>query len=109
MNKDLRGKIAVKLFDNMDLEDLCAAHIPGYDRGRFEVVAVRVFASKEFIVTIYAEDKLSQKTVKELRYPVKKFKIQTLSMAELFNFVEAFNFTVSDDDYYLEDMEVTNK
>ncbi len=109
MNKDLKGKIAVKLSDQMDLEDLCVEHIPGYDRERFEIVAVRVFASKEFIVTIYAADKHSQKSVKELRYPVKKFKIQTLSMSALFNFVEAFNFTVSDDDYYLEDMEVTNK
>src|SRR5690349_6486369 len=109
MKKDLRGKISVKLWEQMDLEDLCIAHIPGYDKERFEIVAVRVFASKEFIVTVYAADKQSQKTVKELRYPVKKFKIQTLSMNELFNFVEAFNFTVSDDDYYLEDMEVTNK
>jgi hypothetical protein len=109
MNKDLKGKISVKLFEAMDLEDLCMVHIPGYDKERFQIVAVRVFASKEFIVTVYAEDKQSNKTVGELRYPVKKFKIQTLSMAELFNFVEAFNFTVSDDDYYLEDMEVTNK
>ena len=109
MIRDLRGKISVKIADHMDLEDLCVKHIPGFEKERFEIVAVRVFASKEFIVTIYAADKHSQKTVNELRYPVKKFKIQSLSMQELFNFVEAFNFTVSDDDFYLEDMEVTNK
>ena len=93
----------------MDLQDLCIKHIPGYEKERFDIVAVRVFASKEFIVTIYAADKQSNKTVKEMRYPVKKFKVQSLSMAELFDFVEAFSFTVSDDNFYLEDMEVTNK
>jgi hypothetical protein len=109
MNADLRGKMSVKLDTSKDLEDLCEAHIPGYDKKRFQIVAVRVFAAGEFIVTIYAEDKQSNKSVRELRFPVKKFKIQTLSMAELFQYVEAFNFTVSDDDYYLEDMDVTNR
>ena len=91
------------------LEALCVKHIPGYDSKRFAVVALRVFASKEFIVTIYAADKTSNKTVRELRYPVKKFKVQTLSMQELFELVGAFNFTLSVDNYDVEDMDVTNR
>jgi hypothetical protein len=109
MIKDLRGKISVRLNESKDLEELCAKHIPGYDRDRFEIVAIRVFASKEFIVTVYAADKVSNKTVRELRYPVKKFKIQSLAMHELYEFVEAFNFTISADDYDVDDMDVTNK
>jgi hypothetical protein len=109
MIRDLRGKIAVRVKDNMDLEDLCVKYIPTFDKKRFEIVAVRVFAAGEFIVTIYAADKESNKDVGTKKYPVKKFKIETLSMSELFAFVDAFNFTVSNEEYEIEDMTVTNK
>lgn len=109
MTSELHGKITVQMDPEKNIEQLCVKHIPGYDTGRFEVVAVRVFASREFVVTIYAADKISQKTVRELRYPVKKFKVQTLSMAELFEFVTAFNFTVHTEHYDIDDMDVINK
>jgi hypothetical protein len=105
----LEGKITVELRDQIDLNNFFATRIPGYDPERFDVVAIRVFAGAEFIVTVYAADKLSEKNVKVDKYPVKKFKLEHLSLSELFNVVEAFNFTMGNKEYNLEDMEVINK
>jgi hypothetical protein len=109
MIHDLEGKLTVKLRSQVNMNDFCAKRIPGYDPERFDVVAVRVFAGAEFIVTIYAADKLSEKNVKVDKFPVKKFKLENLSFSELFNMVEAFNFTIGNKEYNLEDMEVINK
>lgn len=109
MTKDLKGKIAVKFFNERHLEELCLKHISGYEIERFEIVAIRVFAGKEFIVTVYAADKNSHKTTSGNKFAVKKFKIENIEPSEILKYVEAFNLTVGDDAYHLDEMEITNK
>ena len=105
----MQGKIAME-FDRKALKDLCAKYIPGYDASRYEVVAIRLFCAKEIVLTIYAEDKNNSVSgLAENKFPVKKFKKQIHSPAEFFEFVQAFNFTISSGDYNMEDMEVTNR
>lgn len=106
MIKELRGKIAVKFFNDLHLEELCIKHVPGYEVDRFDIVAIRVFAGKEFIVTVFASDKLKMKSNGSA---VKKFKIEKVSPMEFLNYIESFNFTVSEEGYHLDQMEVINK
>ena len=89
---EFKGKIATT-FSPEQLHELCNKHIPGFDANRYRVIAIRVFAGTEFIVTVYANDlKHSENT----KLQVKKFKIETLSHAEFYNYVQGYNFTVFD-------------
>jgi hypothetical protein len=102
---EFKGKIAAS-FTSSHLKELCAKHIPGFDDNRFRIIAVRVFAGTEFIVTVYANDlKHSENT----KLQVKKFKIESLSHAEFYNYVYGYNFTVFDEAIDPELMEVENK
>jgi hypothetical protein len=106
---EMHGKITVE-FDRQALKDLCSKYVAGYDVARFEVVAIRIFCAKEIVLTIYAEDKLNTGSgLGENKFPVKKFKKEIRSHAEFFEFVRAFNFTISAGDYNMEDMEVINR
>ena len=106
---DMTGKIAVK-FRSEPLNALCKKYIPSFDDVRFEIVAVRLFAAKEFIVTVYAADKLSNITsLPDGKQPVKKFKLENVNPADLPAIVEAFNFTLCNENYNLEEMGITNK
>ncbi len=106
----ISGGIHVTLSEGQTLDDLCTQYIDDYNPDRFEAVAIRLFAGKETIVTIYALDKTRQEnsTSKE-KLPVKKFKLEHISVRELLQFFEEFNFTLSSGNYDLEDMEVINK
>jgi hypothetical protein len=100
-----KGKIATT-FMPQQLHDFCAKHIPGFDDNRYRIIAMRVFAGTEFIVTVYANDlKHSENT----RLQVKKFKIESLSHTEFYNFVYGYNFTVFDESVDPELMEIENK
>ena len=102
---ELKGKIAATFIPEQ-LNELCAKHIPGFDDNRYRIIAIRVFAGTEFIVTVYANDlKHSENT----KLQVKKFKIESLSHAEFYNFVQGYNFTVFDEAIDPELMEVENK
>jgi hypothetical protein len=109
MTKDLKGKIAIKFFNDLHFEELCIKHIPGYQIDRFNIIAVRVFSAKEFIITVFAVDKESHKTLHSNKFAVKKFKIENLAPAEFLKYVEAFNFTVADDEFHIDEMEIINK
>ncbi|MDP1803067.1 MAG: hypothetical protein Q8L81_17025 [Bacteroidota bacterium] len=110
MDNDYGGKISAKFYANSGIETFCAKHILHYDPKRFYIVAIRVFAAKEFIITIYMEDKLKDlSTIHPGKILVKKFKIENVTPEEFFDLVEAFNFTLSNDNYDLDNMEVINK
>ena len=110
MEYDYGGKISAKFHANSGIETFCAKYILHYDPKRFHIVAIRVFSAKEFIITVYLEDKL--KDLNKLhpgKILVKKFKIENIAPAEFFDLLEAFNFTLSNDHYDLDNMEVINK
>ncbi len=108
---DLSGSIAIKLANGQTLDDFCAQHIADYNRDRFEAVAIRLFLAGETVITIYALDKIRQEDsiLEPGKFPVKKFKINTLRANVLFSYCESLNFTLSTGNYPIEDMEVMNK
>ena len=108
---DISGNIAVKFANGQTLDDFCVQHIADYNRDRFEAIALRIFLGNETVLTVYAVDKKRQEgsTFNPGKIPVKKFKINTLSVTELFSYFESFNCTLSTGNYQIEDMEVINK
>ena len=108
---DISGGMTVKLRDDLSLDDICMENIPDYNRDRFEAVALRLFAGKEVIATIYAIDKERQEgsNFNREKIPVKKFKIENVSVSKLFEWFREFNFTINTGNYNIEDMEVINK
>jgi hypothetical protein len=106
---ELHGKIGVT-FNKEKLEQLCRNLATDFDTRRFDIVAVRLFSGKEHVLTVYAADKdNTSTTITPGRYPVKKFKFILSSPDEFYEVVEAFNFTVSNGEYQLDDMTVMNK
>lgn len=106
---DYKGKIAVT-FKQTAMRELCMRYIPDFKAERFEVVALRLFSDKEDILTIYALDKLAEKsTLPEGKVPVRKFKIELASVMELAGLVDAYNFTLCNEAYSLGEMEVVNR
>jgi len=110
-HEDLQGTFSVKLANDQTLDDFCMSHIADYNRDRFEALAIRLYVGAETTITVFAVDKTRQEnsTVMIDKLPVKKFKITTLPMAELFSYIEGFNCTLTTGNYPLEDMEVINK
>ncbi len=110
-HEDLQGSFSVKLANDQTLDDFCMSHIAEYNRDRFEAMAIRLYVGAETTITVFALDKTRQEnsTIMIDKLPVKKFKITTLPMAELFSYIEGFNCTLTTGNYPLEDMEVINK
>lgn len=108
---DISGAIAVTLANDQTLDDFCVQHILDYNRDRFEAFAIRIFLGKETVITVYAVDKVREEDsdLKTDKIAVKKFKINTLPVSELFSYCSSFNCTLSTGNYALEDMEVMNK
>lgn len=102
------GKLTVKLHNAEDLTSFCKRYVPGFDAGRYKPVAVRVFAAGEFIVTIYALDHMHEGSATG-NLNVKKFKLENVTMQQIFHLAESFNFTLSSPDYPLEEMRVMNR
>ncbi|MEP7142901.1 MAG: hypothetical protein ABI707_08525 [Ferruginibacter sp.] len=111
IQEGVSGNISLKMANGQNLDDFCADHIYEYNRDRFEALAIRVFVGDETVITVYAVDKARQEgsTFSDGKIPVKKFKINTLPLSELFSYCESFNCTLSTGNYPLEDMEVINK
>jgi hypothetical protein len=107
----ISGGIHVTLRDGLSLDDFCMQNIPEYNRDRFEAVALRLFAGKEVIATVYALDKQRQEgsNYDPGKLPVKKMKLENVSVSKLFDWFSEFNFTLSAGNYDLADMEVINK
>jgi hypothetical protein len=104
----ISGAISIRLHEGQTLDHFCKAYIKDYDTARYEAVALRVFAGKEMIITVYAVDrsKLNGTPGSGKKLKVKKFKLEHIPVADLFNYLEAFNFTVAPGTYNIEDMEV---
>jgi hypothetical protein len=108
MTTVLSGKLTLELQSGQTLDSFCKRFIPNYDTDRFEAIALRFFAGKEFIATVFAHDKLSPKNEAGLM-PVKKFKLEKLSIHQLQEFILSFNFTLAEKDVNIDEMEVINK
>lgn len=108
---DISGNISVTLANDQTLDDFCAQHILDYNRDRFEAFALRVFLGKETVITIYAVDKVRQEDtdISKDKIPVKKFKINTIPVNELFSYCTSLNFTLTTGNFELDSMEVMNK
>jgi hypothetical protein len=104
----LEGKISVDSFASPILNEFWKKHIPSFDPSRFSIVAIRIFSGDEFVVTVYAEDKLAHKT-SETNLTVRKFKIMTMSAGELFSYIKSWNLTLVFPGHDLEKMDVTNR
>ena len=107
---DLVGKAALDLRNRDDFNSF-AAKFAGYDPNRFEPVALRVYVQDLTpIVTIYALDKSKQedKSFPKDKLPVKKFKLE-VDLKEFLRHIRMFDFTVSNEAYNIEDMQVINK
>lgn len=107
METNFTGKISANLTATK-IDDLCTQHIPGYDNKRFKVMAVRIYAGDEFIVTVFAADTFHQPTFGDTSL-VKKFKITTMQPADIFNYLGSYNFTLVEEKSSLEEMAVLNK
>lgn len=108
---DLTGEISVTLIEEANIGELCEKYVHGYNRERFQVVALRIFIGKETVVTLYAADKLRENnsTVPPDKIPVKKFKIPGIPLPELFSYLESLNCTLTTNTYPIEQMQVINK
>jgi hypothetical protein len=108
---DMTGAISVTLANDLTLDDFCAQHIMDYNRDRFEAFALRIFLGKETVITVYATDKLREEdsNLDTAKVAVKKFKINTLPVNELFSYCGGLNCTLTTGNYDLEDMEVMNR
>jgi hypothetical protein len=103
----ISGAISVKLHGGQTLDHFCTAFIKNYDAARFQAVALRIYAGKEMIVTIFAADRANMNGASDgKKLLVRKFKLENIPAAELFKYIDAFNFTVAPADQHIEDMEV---
>ena len=103
------GQITAE-FNSANFEQLCHRYFAGFDTSRFSVVAVRLYCAREIVLTVYAEDKLNKNhELPENKFPVKKFKTELKSTAELLEVMSAYNFTVADPAYNVDEMEVMNR
>ena len=103
---DLVGVVSINLEDTRDFNSL-GASLAGYSPSRFQAIALRVYMENTPIITVYAIDK-DKKIPDRGRVPVHKFKIE-MSLDELFYRIKNINFTVTEGDYDIENMEVVNK
>lgn len=108
---ELKGELSIQLANDQTLNDFCKQHIAEFNPERFEAFAIRVFVGNETVITVYAQDKMHEDstTIHEGKFGVKKFKITTLPLGELFSYCQSFNCTVSSGAYEMQDMEVVNK
>jgi hypothetical protein len=110
-HSDLSGSAAVIFANDITLDDFCAEHFDNYTKERYRAIAVRLFEGNETVITVYAIDKMHQYTnnYDAGKVPVKKFKLNLLSVKDLFRYCNSFNCTLTVKDYPIEEMDVINK
>ncbi|MCW3072530.1 MAG: hypothetical protein JWO44_2420 [Bacteroidetes bacterium] len=111
LSTELSGKLTITLKPGKTLDEFCERNFDNYNSDQYEAVAIRMYYGKEVVVTLYALDKVRQEGTNYNinKIPVKKFKKTTIGLAELFAFIEEFNFTLSAGNYAIDEMEVINK
>lgn len=103
---DLAGHASLDFPGRVSFQDF-AVRLTGYNPDRFKPVALRFFVQRgEPILTLYALDVTKEKLNGKL--PVKKFKAK-IPLSDLLILVKRFDFTVSDGEYDLKDLLVSNK
>jgi hypothetical protein len=109
--EELDGMISVQLEAGKTVDDFCERHFDNYNKERFEMIALRLYYGKEIIVTLYALDKHKQEETNFYykKLPVKKFKTSVLTMADILSYINEFNFTLTAENYSLDNIEVINK
>jgi len=111
-HSDLSGSAAIIFANGITLDDFCAEHFDNYTRERYRAIAVRLFEGNETVVTVYAIDKMHQYSSNNHdagKVPVKKFKLDLLSVKDLFRYCDSFNCTLTVKDYPIEEIDVINK
>lgn len=109
VKEDLKGAISISFVPGSPIDEFLEKHIENYTIERFEILAVRLYYSKEIILTVYAIDKYYLSSNTNEKVEVKKFKLPIIHLKDLLEFVAEFNFTVSTGKYPMESMEVINK
>ena len=105
---DLAGHASVD-FHGRETFETFSERLTGFNPERFSPVALRLFVQKgEPIITLYALDKSKKDGAKKGTLPVKKFKAK-IPLQEFLTLVKRFDFTVTNGEYDLEDIVVTNK
>ncbi|MBA3664232.1 MAG: hypothetical protein H0W61_08495 [Bacteroidetes bacterium] len=107
----LSGKLSLTFRKNKTFLEFCEKNFNNFNPDQHEPVAIRLFHGMETIVTLYALDKVRQEGTNydQQKIPVKKFKSITLTLIDILPYVMEFNFTISEGNYDIEDMEVINK
>ena len=105
---DLVGAISVNFKENESLNTL-AASLAGIDTEQYQPIAMRLYADKEIILTIYARDRKHPESHWDMtgKIPVKKFKVG-ISLQDLFSSFRQFDFTLLVDGYKVDDFDVSN-
>src|ERR1700741_323404 len=108
LQDELEGMISVQLEAGKTVDDFCERHFNNYNKEQYEMIALRLYYGKEIIVTLYALDKFKQEETNFYykKLPVKKFKTSVLTMADVLSYVQEFNFTLTADNYSLDNIEV---
>lgn len=108
---DLSGFINLNFISKESLGDCCEKNIPGYNRERYEPIAIRFFLGKEITVTVFAKDNENHNSnpADAGKIPVKKFKLRADFLNRLMPYIDQCNFTLTTGEYPIDEMEVTNK
>lgn len=98
---DINDNGSVKLKRGKTLNDFCLEHLPNYNPEHYEALAIRLYAGKQIMFTIFASAKFLKKQITSTYHqiPIKKFKIQKLPLAVLLDYFEEFSFTIGKADY----------
>lgn len=107
---DLTGFAALDFREKVDFNTF-AAIITDYNPDRFDPVALKIWAGESsVIVTLYAMDKSAREKDQypDETVPVKKFKME-MQWQQLMQHIQHFDIIVSNEDYSISDMVVTNK
>ena len=107
----LKGNLTIELAQGKTLQEFCMNNFNNYNPDQYDAVAIRFYFGKEILVTLYALDKVRQEgsTFDPDKLPVKKFKMNKLPTADDLLFIGELNFTVSNGNYPIQDMEIINK
>lgn len=110
-HSSLTGSAAVSFANGITLDDFCSVYLPTYNKERYKAIAVRLFEGNETVITIYALDKMKQydNGYDAGKVPVKKFKLDMLSVKDLFKYCDSFNCTLTTNEYPVEEMDIINK
>ena len=110
-HSDLSGSAALSFANGLTLDDFCVQHLATYNKDRFQAIAIRLFEGNETVVTVYALDKMreQEENYDAGKIPVKKFKLDNITLTELFRYCSSFNCTLTTGAYPVEEMEVMNK